>query len=239
MSDDFIKYAFVAGVLAPRLHGRTDLEKYDLALAEATNWFVDYQGGISTRPGTEFVDYTLFNEAETKFFPFRFAPNVANTYVVMFSNLAIHFFQDGAPVVEATITGITNITNANPGVVTRVAHGLSNGDRIILSSIAGMTELNGREVQVANVTANTFELRLPIALPTNLNTTAFGAYTAGGEWNRIYSIASPYTSADLPNLRAYQIRDTLRLTCEGFQIRNLTRTGHTNWTISTLTLVNF
>lgn len=232
MADDFIKYAFSAGVLAPKLWGRSDLEKYDLGLAEGMNWFVDFQGGISTRPGTEFVDYTLFNEKATKFFPFRFAPNVANTYVVLFSNGAVHFFQDGAPVVEATVTGITNITQANPGVVTRAAHGLANGDRIILDGIVGMTELNGREVQVAGVTANTFQLRLPIATVTNLNTTSFTAYSSGGEWNRIYSITSPYADTDLDELRAYQIRDTLRLTHPDFPIKNLTRTAHTSWSIT-------
>jgi hypothetical protein len=236
--DPIIKYAFVAGVLSPKFFGRTDLEKYDLGLAEGMNWFVDYQGGISTRPGLEFVDYTLFNDLATKFVPFRFAPNVANTYVVLFSNLACHFFQDGAPVVEAAVTGITGITQAATGVVTRAAHGLSSGDRVILSGIVGMTELNGQEVQVRNVTADTFELFLPIAVQTALSTSAYTAYVSGGQFERIYSIVTPYTAADLALLRAYQIRDTIRLTHPSYATRNLTRLAHTSWTLSVETIGN-
>lgn len=239
MPEPIIKYAFVAGVLSPKFFGRTDLEKYDLGLAEGMNWFVDYQGGISTRPGLEFVDYTLFNDLATKFVPFRFAPNVANTYVILFSNLACHFFQDGAPVVETAVTGITAITQASPGVVTRAAHGLSNGQRVILSGIVGMTELNGQEVQVRNVTADTFELFLPIAVTTALSTSAYTAYSSGGQFERIYSITTPYAAADLALLRAYQIRDTIRLTHPNYAVRNLTRLGHTSWTLAEEVIGNF
>lgn len=233
MPGPVIKYAFVAGVLSPKLFGRTDLEKYDLGLAEATNFFVDFQGGISTRPGTEFVDYTLFNDQATKFVPFRFAPNVANTYVLLFSNQAVHFFQDGAPVVETAILGITNITQASPPVVTRAAHGLSNNDRVIISNVAGMTEINDQEFKVRNVAANTFELWLPIAENVAANSVPWTAYSGpGGQIARIYSISTPYTSSDLEDLRAYQIRDTIRLTHPGYAVRNLTRNGHANWVLA-------
>ena len=43
MAEDFIKFAFSGGVLSSKLIGRTDLEKYDLALRKATNWFVPHQ----------------------------------------------------------------------------------------------------------------------------------------------------------------------------------------------------
>lgn len=232
MPDDLIKYAFVGGVLSPKLFGRTDLEKFDLGLAEGMNWFVDYQGGITTRPGLEFVDYTLFNDAPTKFVPFRFAPNLANTYVIMFSNQAIHFFQDGAPVVEAAVSTITNITQGNPPTVTRAAHGINNNDRIVISGVVGMTEINERQFRVRNVTANSFDLYEPIAVVQAADTTGYSAYVSGGSFNRIYAITSPYLSADIPDLRAYQIRDTIRLTRHEYRVRNLTRIDHTNWVLS-------
>lgn len=232
MPHPIIKYAYVAGVLSPKFFGRTDLEKYDLGLAEGTNWFVDYQGGISTRPGIEFVDYTLFNDLPTKFFPFRFAPNLANTYVVMFSNLGIHFFQDGAPVVETAVAGITNITQASPPVVTRNAHGMNNDDRVVIAGVVGMTQINEQEFRVRGATANTFELFLPNPNLVAANSIGYTAYGSGGIINRIYSITSPYAAADLELLRGYQIRDTIRLTHPNFPIYNLTRIGHTSWTIA-------
>jgi hypothetical protein len=63
----------------------------------------------------------------------------------------------GAPPQQFVITtdivgpvkAITNITQANPGVVTSAAHGFSNGDIIYLNNIIGMTTLNGTQATVA------------------------------------------------------------------------------------------
>ena len=69
---------------------------------------------------------------------------------------------------------ITGITAASPGVVTTSsAHGLSNGDTVLLKDIAGMTELNGRSFTVANATSNTFELG-------GEDTSSYTAYASGG-----------------------------------------------------------
>lgn len=54
---------------------------------------------------------------------------------------------------------ITNVTQADPGVVTAASHGLSDGDQIYITGVVGMTELNGNYYTVANVTTNTFTLR--------------------------------------------------------------------------------
>ena len=72
---------------------------------------------------------------------------------------------------------ITAITQANPGVVTVSAIGsLTNGDKIVIQSVAGMTEVNfdGSNIYtVANIAGNTFEL-------SGINTTAYTAYTSSG-----------------------------------------------------------
>ena len=43
---------------------------------------------------------------------------------------------------------ISAITKANPAVVTANSHGYSNGDRIIISEVEGMTEVNGETFNV-------------------------------------------------------------------------------------------
>jgi hypothetical protein len=63
-------------------------------------------------------------------------------------------FDDGT---AATAGSISNATNSGPIVVTSVAHGLANGDRVTIFGVAGNTNANGVFV-VQNVTANTFEL---------------------------------------------------------------------------------
>lgn len=73
---------------------------------------------------------------------------------------------------------ITNITKANPAVVTAAAHGFSNGDRIKILDAGGMTEVNGKSYLVANKTTNTFELQT--LQSANVNSTSYTTYTSGG-----------------------------------------------------------
>ena len=67
---------------------------------------------------------------------------------------------------------ITGITKANPGVISATAHGFANGDKVFLSGIGGMTQLNGQVVTVTVVNANSFSI--------GVNTTSYTTYTSGG-----------------------------------------------------------
>lgn len=233
---DFIKYAFIAGEVSQTLVGRTDLEKYDLGLALARNWFVDYRGGLSTRPGTQFIDFVKSDTLDTKFVPFKFAPSVDSTYVLLFGHQYIRFIQDGEYVLEAA-KNITAATKANPGVITSAGHGYANGDWVKIFDVGGMTELNQRTFKVAGVAANTFQLTDPVT-GNNVNTSAYTAYTAGGTVQRIYEIASTYDSTDLELLRAHQSRSAIYLTHPDYPPRVLVRTAHTSWAISDVSVGN-
>lgn len=103
MSADIVKYAFIAGEISPTLLGRTDLTKYDLAVAEGMNFFVDYRGGLSSRPGSKFIDTAYLGSQATRMFTFAFAPNVANSYVVFFGHNYIRFYQDGGLVLNGAV----------------------------------------------------------------------------------------------------------------------------------------
>lgn len=231
MSIDLIKFAFVAGEIADNFYGRSDLEKYDLALALAENWFIDYRGGISTRAGSIFCDYVKNDTLDTKFVPFSFSSDdIANTNVILFGDEYIRFIQDGAYVLEAD-KNITAITQANPGVVTSAAHGFVVGDWVRITGVGGMTGVNSQGTfQVGTTAANTFQLKDP-RTGANFSTVGFPAYTAGGTVARIYTLVSPYQAEDLDRLRHHQIRDTLRLTHSLYATRNLTRSGPTSWAL--------
>ena len=74
----------------------------------------------------------------------------------------------------ATSLVITNITQADPAVVTVVATtGLHNGDYVLLSGVVGMTQVNGNRYEISGVGATTFAL-------TGINSTGFTAYTSDG-----------------------------------------------------------
>lgn len=75
---------------------------------------------------------------------------------------------------------VSGATQANPVVVTVTGHNYSNGDRIDLTDIVGMDELNGLRFKVNNVTANTFELQTDEAVPVDIDGTGYTAYESGG-----------------------------------------------------------
>lgn len=79
---------------------------------------------------------------------------------------------------------ISGITQADPCVITAAAHGFLNGQLVVIEDVAGMTELNGRIVRVANKNAGDFECY-------DLNSVKFAAYTSGGTVRR-YEPVSDY-----------------------------------------------
>lgn len=232
---DFIKYAFIAGEISPTLYGRSDLEKYDLGLKKAYNTFVDYRGGVSSRAGTFFADFVMYDDKATKFVPFKFAPDLADTYVLLFGDNYLRFLQGGAYVLESAKT-ITNITSASPGVVTSPAHGFEDGDWVKVFEVGGIPQLEGRTLVVANATTDTFELYDTFGEP--FDTSGLPAYVSGGEVARIYTVDTPYKAEDLYILRARQSRNLIRLTHPDYPIHDLVRMGDTNWTLTPTSIGN-
>ena len=86
-------------------------------------------------------------------------------------------FLDCSLTLDSPLT-ISGITKANPGVVTATSHGFSNGNRVRIRDVLGMTEVNHTSFIVAGVTANTFQLTNLAG--TNVDTSAYTTYVAGG-----------------------------------------------------------
>jgi hypothetical protein len=228
LTTDLIQFAYVAGEIAPSFHGRSDLEKYDLALDTAENFFVDYRGGISTRPGLEFIDYVMDDDKPVKFFNFKFSPDIEDTYGILAGDEYFRFIQDGGYVLE-TGQSITSISLAATAVLAKNSHGYSNGDWVKIYNVGGMVDIEGQTFVVTNRTANTFQLFFPTGQA--LDSTALTAFTSG-TMARIYTVTSPYDANDLEMLQAHQIRDLVRFTHKDYEIYNLVRIGHANWTLT-------
>ena len=61
------------------------------------------------------------------------------------------------------------------------------GDRVLISGVGGMTELNGIKYYAKPLTYNTFELYSDAALSTPINSTAYTTYTTGGVVNEKFT----------------------------------------------------
>lgn len=60
---------------------------------------------------------------------------------------------------SGTAKAITDITRANPAVVTSNNHGFVNGDRVYITGVNGMTEVNNKIFVVAGASQNSFQLQ--------------------------------------------------------------------------------
>ena len=225
--------SFTAGEISPRLEGRTDLDKYRQGLSDLTNMVVMPHGGVTRRPGTQFISSVKSSSVKTRLIPFQF--KAGDTYILEFGDQVMRVIRNDEQVLDATDKTITGVTQANPGVITSTSHGFSNGDEIYIDSVAGMTELNGRNYLVANATTNTFTVQ--DLFGNDIDTTAFTAYTSGGTATEIYNIATPYAAADLFDIRFVQSADTMYLVHPSYDIRTLTRTDHNAWTFATMSIV--
>lgn len=225
--------SFTAGEISPRLEGRIGIEKYREGLSEMLNMVVMPHGGLTRRPGTEFLGEVKSSAVKSRLIPFQF--KTSDTYILEFGDQIMRVYRNGLQVLDGSPKTITGITQADPGVITSTSHGLSDGDEVFVTGVGGMTELNGRNYLVANSTTNTFTLQ--DLFGNDIDTTAFTAFTTGGTAEAIYEIATPYAEADLFDLNYAQSADTMYIVHPGYDIRTLTRTGSAAWSFSTATIV--
>lgn len=83
---------------------------------------------------------------------------------------------------------VTNITQADPGLVTAPNHGLRTNQTVTFRDVGGMTQINSGDFTVTFVSENSYTV--------GEDTSAFTAYTSGGQWistdNRFYVPGSRY-----------------------------------------------
>lgn len=140
-------------------------------------------------------------------------PYVGGGYVSTFHYMRI--VSGGGYLVEVTKT-VTSVNSS--GLFTSTLHGYNPGDWILDT---GNTGFNGLTWIIATVpTVNTFTI-------TDLygNAVTSAVASTGGTIARVYNVASPYASADLPYLKFTQSADTMTLCC----VNQITQTEYPSY----------
>lgn len=188
-----IQTSFNAGETSPELDGRVDLQKYSNSCSRMENFYPLVQGPAKRRPGTKFVNSAKTRHADGKVWLRRFVFNRENAYILEMgvgSDVGgyTRFHTSDGTVIESGKT-ITAITNANPAAVTTsAAHGYATGEWVYISSVGGMTEINGKFYEIVVTGASTFTLKDSLT-GVAVNSTSYGTYTAGGFSNRVLELA--------------------------------------------------
>jgi hypothetical protein len=114
----------------------------------------------------------------------------------------------------------TAATNASPAVVTAAANGLANGNRVLISGVTGLTNLNGSRV-VNGISGSTYTL---------LDATTFAAVNGNGVFG-----GTPVVLPDWPTIVGQSITDgTVTWTCVGTSVVKWTCTNP-SWASATIT----
>ncbi len=217
--------SFTGGELAPALRARQDLTKFGVSLAQCINYIIHTHGGASNRAGLQFVGEIEDSSVVGRVIPFSFS--TVQTYTLEFGDLIMRVIKDGAYVLETSFN-VSAATQANPVVVTTATHSYSNGDKVYITGVVGMTELNNKFYIIANKTATTFEL-------VGVDGVAFTAYSSGGTAARVFTLTTTYVEVDLTLLKYTQSADVMTITHASYPDRDLTRTDHDAWTITDVT----
>lgn len=221
--------SFAGGEISPAIYAHTDLVKYQTGLRKCLNFFVHLQGGVSNRAGMEYLNCVKDHANRSRLIPFQFG--VTQNYILEFSSGLMRVFKDGGLVLEPAKT-ITGITQANPAVVTSASHGYSNGDWVYIESVVGMTEVNGKFFKVANQAANTFEINDTDG--NAIDSSAYTAYSSGGDSSKIFELTHTYAEADLRELKYTQSADVMTICHPDYVQSDLSRTQHYAWSLDVI-----
>lgn len=232
MPENHLIYGFTAGEVSPEFYGRTDLTKFALGVGVGENWIVNFKGPMTTRAGSRYILPMFKSGGNVKLIRFR---HTGDDYVLVFGDEYMRVARSSRFILNASKT-ITGITKANPGVVTTsAAHGYDNSDWVFIDDVNGMTEVNGKFYTITVLTTTTYRLR-SLVDGSNVDTTGFGTYTSGGTSSSVFTLDTPYTSADIPGLSAEQRLNEVTLTHLNHKRQKLTfGGGDTDWVLSTIT----
>lgn len=225
--------SFTSGEISQSLYARTDLARYQSGVKKLLNFIPMQYGGVRNRAGFKAIPcaYAAWSGNYPTMIPF--SRSETENIVIMINYGFFRFIKNGSLITYASKT-ITNITQANPAVVTSAAHGYSNGDSVLINNVIGMSQVNNRDLIVTNATANTFELSyIDIDHAINaVDSTGYDAYLQGGACYKIYELAHYYDSSSIPFVDYVQSVDLVIFTHENFHPKALRYFGDTSWTFS-------
>lgn len=227
-----IQHSFNAGELSSLMLGRQDVDKYGSGMFVCLNGIPMTQGAWTRRPGTAYLHQTRHNDKGSRVIPFQYS--ITQTYVLEFGENYIRFFT-GHGILTNASQSITSVSKAATGLVTKVAHGYSDGDRLFLSSIVGMTQLANREVVVTNKNNDDFELFDTDGVA--IDTTNYDTFTSG-DMAEIFEVTTTFAEADIPDIRVTQSDDTLYIFHADFKPQQLERVSALVWNLTDMAFVD-
>lgn len=206
MTQPFITNAFIAGELDRPFYSRTDLDKYALGVAKASNFTIDFRGGLKSRPGFRFWDYTFF---PVRIFPFFTGEDTPPIVVFMFSQQIIFWSGD------SFITDDFKIVSA------------VSGDTITVGNTVNLSPFDlcyVGQYPYALVIREITGLDLTVEMMDGTERPLTGV-SVGSRVDIVKSLTNTYTPSDIENLTAHFRLDRIVFSCPGREVNELVFDG--------------
>ncbi len=244
MAQPLIQTSFTAGEISPTLWGQVDLRRYQTGAAVARNFWVDYRGGLFSRPGTALVATCLPNADEEPPCPLPFVFNQDQAYILELSDsvaygkiMRIIYRGDVVRTAGLAITAVApDITGAEFTITGASAVPWAAGQRVYIEGVVGLVRDNG----VSGVNGSTFIIASVAAVDKvklldingqDVTALDWTAWSSGGTAAREVWVTHPWAGADLRELKYAQSADVMTVTHQGYDIYLIKRLSHTGWQI--------
>ncbi len=244
MAQPLIQTSFTAGEIAPALWGQVDLRRYQTGAAVARNFWVDYRGGLFSRPGTALVATCLPNADEEPPCPLPFVFSQEQSYILELSDSVAYgkimrIIYRGAVVRETglAITAVVpDIAGAEFTITGSTAATWAAGERVYIEGVVGLDRDNG----VSGVNGGTFIIASVAAVDKvklldvngqDVTALDWTAYSSGGTAAREVWVTHPWDGDILRELKYAQSADIMTVTHQDYDIYLIKRLSHTSWQI--------
>jgi hypothetical protein len=234
------KISFIGGEVSPIVNSEIESEKYFTGMAKIENYMVDFLGGIKNSPATKFIT-ECYNTAElSKSIEFQF--NEEQAYVLEFADNIMRIIRNDAlvhrdivdsSVYKWTLSGSgTNeyylelLAGGNP-VLLETAFLLENGIKMTNGTVGSLAAGEYDHGDNDALGFSTFYVRLSDSVDPDTK--------ANGYLQIPVEVVTPYPIADVPLINGdAKAADTIYILHPDYKIRKITRTSHTDWTVTEL-----
>lgn len=232
MGTPFPQRSLAGGELAPALHSRVDLTKYQTGLKKQRNCTTSKSGGVKNRAGFRFIAEIKDSTYEPKLIPF--VPNENQSYVLLMENFNMRVIKDNDYIYDeaVSISAVTASGSANVSV-TATGHGYATGDEVWIEGVSGIANMNNRQFLVVRTNANAFTLTEMDGTNTYAIT---GTYVSGGLSYRVMDVTSPFASEDVQEVQYVQDGISLVMVHGNYKPQKLTMVSETEWSFAELDL---
>lgn len=201
--------SFASGEVSPLLGGRTDHQKYFSACRRLENFIAKPQGPAVRRSGMRYISGARDNGKKSRLISFDFNSTSSQSYVIEIGDKYLRFYKDGGA--------------------------------IVLTVAAATAWLTSTAYVLSDLRKNGGVVYRCISAHTSGATTEPGV---GADWatkwvaDDTYEIASPWTEAQIWNVRFVQSFDVVYLVHRNVAPQKLSRTGHAAWTLAAVSFTS-